>query len=225
MTGRALTVALTLAFLAIPPASSGLGADARRRAACSRCDAGQAPADHPVERIYRPHQATDRVNLIARVAAFLDERLFTEGAEVKKDDLLYRLEQGPFQRRRPGEGSDDRAVQGATCRTPRSCSAAAKALLNTPAGQQSTVDTALANAAALEAQVLGAEAQLQQSQINLGYTEIRAPIDGKIGRTAVTVGNYVSPELRRARDDREPGSDVSWCSRCSTRSAIDAARP
>jgi membrane fusion protein (multidrug efflux system) len=51
----------------------------------------------------------------------------------------------------------------------------------------------LANEQALEAQVLGAEAQLQQAKINLDYTEIRAPIDGKIGRTAVTPGNYVSP--------------------------------
>ena len=41
--------------------------------------------------------------------------------------------------------------------------------------------------------MLGAEAQLQQARINLGYTDIRAPIDGKIGRTAVTAGNYVSP--------------------------------
>src|SRR5476649_2321084 len=42
-------------------------------------------------------QAIDRVNLVARVTAFLDKRFFTEGAEVKKGDLLYRLEQGPFQ--------------------------------------------------------------------------------------------------------------------------------
>src|SRR5258707_8118374 len=42
-------------------------------------------------------QAIERVNLTARVAAFLDQRLFTEGAEVKKDESLYRLEQGPFQ--------------------------------------------------------------------------------------------------------------------------------
>jgi membrane fusion protein (multidrug efflux system) len=41
-------------------------------------------------------QATDRVNIVARVDAYLDQRLFTEGAEVKKGDLLYRLEQGPF---------------------------------------------------------------------------------------------------------------------------------
>ena len=42
-------------------------------------------------------QAIDRVNLVARVTAFLDKRFFVEGAEVKKGDLLYRLEQGPFQ--------------------------------------------------------------------------------------------------------------------------------
>ena len=43
-------------------------------------------------------QAIERVNLIARVAAFLDQRLFTEGAEVKKDESLYRLEQVHFRR-------------------------------------------------------------------------------------------------------------------------------
>jgi membrane fusion protein (multidrug efflux system) len=66
-------------------------------------------------------------------------------------------------------------------------------LLKGPAGQQSNVDTALANQRALAAQVMGAEANLQMSDINLGYTEIAAPIDGKIGRTAVTPGNVVGP--------------------------------
>src|SRR5262249_34087954 len=46
---------------------------------------------------------------------------------------------------------------------------------------------------AWEAQVLGAEAQREQTRINLENTEIRAPIAGKIGRTSVTAGNYVSP--------------------------------
>jgi membrane fusion protein (multidrug efflux system) len=137
-------------------------------------------------------QAIERVNLTARVAAFLDARLFTEGAEVKKDQPLYRLEQGPFE-------ADVKAKQATIAQLKAQLLNAqivlgrARALLNTPAGQQSTVDTATANASALEAQVLGAEAQLQLSQINLGYTDIRAPIDGKIGRTSVTIGNYVSP--------------------------------
>ena len=137
-------------------------------------------------------QAIERVNLTARVAAFLDQRFFSEGAEVKKDDQLYRLEQGPFL-------ADVKAKEATIAQLKAQLKNAqivlgrAKALLNGPAGQQSTVDTATANSEALEAQVLAAEAQLQQSQINLHYTEIRAPIDGKVGRTAVTAGNYVSP--------------------------------
>src|SRR5262249_12496856 len=68
-----------------------------------------------------------------------------------------------------------------------------KALLSSPAGQQAAVDLALANQQALQAQLLGARAQLRQSEINLAYPEIRAPIHGKIGRTAVTEGNVVGP--------------------------------
>ncbi len=69
----------------------------------------------------------------------------------------------------------------------------ARTLLSGPAGQQSTYDAAVANQRALEAQVQSAQAQVQASQINLDYTIIRSPIDGKIGRTAVTEGNVVSP--------------------------------
>ncbi len=137
-------------------------------------------------------QAVERVNLVARVAAFLDQHLFTEGAEVKKGDLLYRLEQGPFQ-------ADVQAKQAVVTQLKaQHVNAAAqlyraKTLLHTPAGLPSNVDAATASEASLQAQIVGAEAQLHEAQINLDYTEIRAPIDGKIGRTSVTVGNYVTP--------------------------------
>ena len=58
-------------------------------------------------------QATNRVNLVARVSAYLDEVLFTEGTEVKKGDLLYRLEQGPFRADVQAKEALGRAVQGA----------------------------------------------------------------------------------------------------------------
>ncbi|MGH7087611.1 MAG: efflux RND transporter periplasmic adaptor subunit [Stellaceae bacterium] len=137
-------------------------------------------------------QAIERVNIAARVTAFIQERLFTEGAEVKKGDLLYRLEQAPFQ-------ADVAAKQAAVDQFQAQLQNAnvslyrQKALLRTPAGQQSNVDAALANQLAIKAQLEGAQAMLRQSQINLAYTEIRAPIDGKIGRTAATPGNVVSP--------------------------------
>ncbi len=137
-------------------------------------------------------QSIDRVNLIARVTAFVEERTFSEGAEVKKGDLLYRLEQPPFQ-------ADLAAKQAAIDNLKAQLVNAAvtlrraQALLNTPAGQQSNVDAALSTQQSLQAQIEGAQAALKQSQINLDYTEIRAPIDGKIGRTSLTVGNVVTP--------------------------------
>jgi len=137
-------------------------------------------------------QATDRVNLIARVTAFLEERHFTEGAEVTKGDLLYVLEQPPFQAdleaRKAAVQQMQAQLQNATITLAR-----AATLLHTPAGQQSTVDDARAAMLSDAAQVLAAQAQQKQSEINLGYTEIHAPISGKIGRTAVTIGNVVSP--------------------------------
>jgi len=136
--------------------------------------------------------AKDRVNIVPRVAAFLDKVFFTEGAEVTTGAALFRLEQGPFtadvQAKQASVAQFKAQLQNANLALAR-----ARALLSTPAGQQAAVDAALANQQSLQAQMQGAEAQLQVSQINLGYTDIRAPIDGKIGRTTVTAGNYVSP--------------------------------
>jgi membrane fusion protein, multidrug efflux system len=137
-------------------------------------------------------QATNRVALVARVTAFLEQQLFTEGAEVKKGDLLYVLEQPPFQADLAAKQATVQQLQAnltnATIAYNRAVS-----LLRTPAGQQSTVDDARATMLADAAQVQNAQAQVETSKINLGYTEIRAPISGKIGRTAVTIGNVVSP--------------------------------
>jgi membrane fusion protein, multidrug efflux system len=55
------------------------------------------------------------------------------------------------------------------------------------------VDSARATQLSNQALLAGAQAQLDASKINLNYTEIRSPIAGKIGRTAVTTGNVVSP--------------------------------
>ena len=137
-------------------------------------------------------QAVGRVALVARVTAFLEKRQFTEGAEVKKGDLLYVLERAPFQ----AQVDNAKATVDQLTAQHRNAELTlerAQALLRGPAGQQSTVDAALASERALAAQIAGAQAQLQTAQINLGYTEIRAPIDGRISSTAVTEGNVVSP--------------------------------
>ena len=137
-------------------------------------------------------EATNRVSVVARVTAFLEKRAFNEGAEVKTGDLLYELERGPFEADLESKKAQVAQLQ-ATLVNAKLTTDRAKTLLSGPAGQQSTYDAALANQQSLEAQVQAAQAQVQLSQINLDYTEIRSPIDGKIGRTAVTDGNVVSP--------------------------------
>jgi membrane fusion protein, multidrug efflux system len=137
-------------------------------------------------------EAVSRVNVVARVTGFLEERLFVEGAEIKKGDQLYRLERGPLEAdlaSRQAMVAQLRAtLENAELTTER-----ARTLLGGPAGQQSTFDAAIANQRSLEAQMQAAQAQVQSSQINLDYAVISAPIDGKIGHTAVTEGNVVTP--------------------------------
>ena len=137
-------------------------------------------------------EAINRVSVVARVTAFLDKRLFTEGAEIKTGDELYRLERGPFEADLASKKALVAQLQ-ATLDNAKLTTERARTLLSGPAGQQSTYDAAVAGQRSLEAQVQSAQAQVQSSQINLDYTDIRSPIDGKIGRTAVTDGNVVSP--------------------------------
>jgi membrane fusion protein (multidrug efflux system) len=137
-------------------------------------------------------ESPNRVNVVARVTAFLEKRDFVEGAEVKTGDLLYELERGPFQADLEAKKAQVAQLK-ATLVNAKLTADRARTLLGGPAGQQSTYDAAIANQQSLEAQVQAAQAQVELSQINLDYTLIHSPIDGKIGRTAVTEGNVVSP--------------------------------
>lgn len=137
-------------------------------------------------------EAKERVDIIARDTGFLEKRLFTEGSEVKAGDKLYQLEKGPFEADLAAKQATVAQLQ-ATLANAKLTTERARTLLRGPAGMQATVDAAVANQQSLEAQVLGAQAQVRASEINLTYTDILAPIDGRVGRTAVTEGNVVGP--------------------------------
>src|SRR3984885_4636535 len=97
-------------------------------------------------------QAVNRVALVARVTAFLEKRLFVEGTEVKKGDLLYVLEQPPFQA--PLDAAKANVAQlVAQHRNAQITLQRAQSLLPTVAGEQQQVDTALASEQALAAQI------------------------------------------------------------------------
>jgi len=137
-------------------------------------------------------QSVGRVALVARVTAFLEKRLFVEGSEVKQGDLLYQLEQPPFQAQVDNNKANVAQLEAQHTFAEQQL-ARSQYLIKTPAGQQQTVDQNVSNERSLAAQVASAKAQLEIAQINLDYTEIRAPIDGRISATEVTEGNVVSP--------------------------------
>jgi len=136
--------------------------------------------------------ATNTVQLRARVEGFLDKILFTEGQEVKTGQLLYQLEKSVYQAQVDQAKANLAAAQAtawnADIQYRRSYELAQHQ--NAP---QSTVDQNKAAMDSAKASVLQNEAALQLAQINLGYTDIWAPVDGRIGRTVYTKGNLVNP--------------------------------
>ncbi|MEO3475205.1 efflux RND transporter periplasmic adaptor subunit [Roseomonas sp. CAU 1739] len=138
-------------------------------------------------------EATDRVNIRARVTGFLQERLFREGSDVTEGQVLYRLERAPF------EAQVEQAEAGlasarAQLENAQVALARARDLRQSGAGTQVAFDNAQAAERTGQAQVLSAQAAVRVAQINLGYTEISTPIAGQIGRTILSIGNVVGPD-------------------------------
>jgi membrane fusion protein (multidrug efflux system) len=132
------------------------------------------------------------VQLNARVTGYLEQQNFKDGDAVTKGELLYVIEQPPYQATvAQAQANLEQAM--AQSRNASLALSRSQKLLATPAGQQSTVDAAEATALSDLAAIDAAKAQLQTAQINLGYTEIRAPIDGQISATTVNPGNVVGP--------------------------------
>lgn len=140
--------------------------------------------------------AVNKVDIVARVAGFIEERNFTEGQEVKTGDLLFRIEQATYK-----AAVDQQRANLAKAKATQTNTALqlerGKELIRNQSIPQSTLDQRAADDAAAKADVMQAQALLEQAEINLGYTEIRSPIDGKIGLANFTVGNLVEPSSGR----------------------------
>ncbi len=153
--------------------------------------AAPRPVTESIEFVGRV-EAVDRVALRARVTGFLEQRLFTEGQEVHEGEVLFRMERPIFEAELARQQANLASAE-ATQVNARNSLDRATSLLRTAAGTQARVDDATANERAAAAGVLAARAAVRTAEINLGYTEITAPIGGKIGRSTFAPGNTVGP--------------------------------
>ncbi len=154
-------------------------------------EAASRPVTESIEFVGRV-EAVDRVALRARVTGFLEQRLFTEGQEVKEGEVLFRMERPIFEAEL-ARAQANLASSEATLTNARNSLERAQTLLRTSAGTQARLDDATANERAAQAGVLASRAAVRTAEINLGYTEITAPVAGKIGRSTFAPGNTVGP--------------------------------
>src|SRR5437660_3650042 len=137
-------------------------------------------------------KATDKVDVRARIEGFLEKIAFREGQDLKAGDLLYQIEKVQFQAQ-VDQAKANLASAEAEATNAQLQYARQYELSRHQFSPQATVDQNKAALDTARAKVLQTQAALTQAQVNLDYTDIRAPIAGRLGRTAYTLGNLVNP--------------------------------
>jgi len=137
-------------------------------------------------------KAIETVQVRARVEGFLDQVLFREGQDVKTGQELYRIEKVQFQAL-VDQAKANLAAAEAEVTNARLQYARHAQLVRDQYTPQSQLDQSKAALDTSLAKVQQMQAALKQTEVNLDYTDIRSPIDGRIGRTAYTLGNLVNP--------------------------------
>lgn len=136
-------------------------------------------------------EAVQTVDLRARIEGFLEQVKFKEGSDVCAGDLLYVIEQTPYQAK---VNADMAIVTQATATFTKARQYLERVRTVRSGGvSQADIDDAVAEELRARGELEQAKANLKRSHLDLGYTMVRAPITGRIGRTAYTRGNLVNP--------------------------------
>jgi RND family efflux transporter MFP subunit len=134
--------------------------------------------------------AITSANLVARVEGYLESQNFQDGAVVKKNELLFTIQQDQYKAQLIQAQAQVQAAN-AGIEYARTEIARYRALVKQEAAAQTEVDHWVYEKASAEAKLLGAQAQVTLAQLNLGYTEVRAPFDGQMSKAQIYPGNLV----------------------------------
>lgn len=136
-------------------------------------------------------EAQYSVDLVARVPGFLIKKYFKEGDFVKKGQVLFQIDPREYQI----EVNNSQAnvnQYSALLKNAQQELNRANALVKEDLISRSDVDQSLASRNQNKALYDAARQQLELAKVNLGYTKIKSPIDGRIGKVNITEGNYVT---------------------------------
>src|SRR5215813_9901607 len=136
-------------------------------------------------------EAAESVEVRARVNGYLQSIHFKDGAMVKKGDLLFVIDPRPYQAELERTKAD---LALATARLERMDKDLARSqkLLQARAASQEEVDTRMAEQRQAQESVHAARAMVNAAQLNIEFTQVRAPISGRISRYFVSIGNLIN---------------------------------
>ena len=137
------------------------------------------------------------VKLLARVTGYLEQIHYEDGAFVKKGDLLFTIQQAPYKQQLEQAHAQVQTAQAALIYAKTEL-ARYSALVKQDAATQTEVDHWNYERASAAAQLASAQAQVSIDQVNLAYTEVRAPFDGIVGKHLIDPGNVVGGDAQQA---------------------------
>ncbi len=153
--------------------------------------AGRRQVKETLEFIGRTVAVND-VSLNAQVSGYLQERLFEEGAAIESGDLLFRIDPSIYEAQVAVAKGSVAKANAALVRADKDLKRY-RLLLKKQSISQQQVDQAESDELQAKAELEAAKATLKGAETDLSFTEIRAPIKGRIGRALVSIGNLVGP--------------------------------
>lgn len=136
-------------------------------------------------------EAVERVDIRSRVAGVVQATHFREGALVAKGDLLISIDPAPYEAEAARAEAQTVAAQARVTHAGNELTRASR-LWEDKAIARRELDDRESALREAEANLKAAQAQLQSSRLSLGYTQVRAPVAGRIGKLEVTVGNLIA---------------------------------
>ena len=137
--------------------------------------------------------AIETVELRPRVSGYVERVAYEEGQQVRKGDLLFRIDPRPY-RAALDRAEAELARARSEAKLARAQNTRAAALVEARAISREEFETRDAATAQGEAAVRAAEAAVAAARLDLQFTEVRSPIDGRAGRAMVTVGNLAAAD-------------------------------
>lgn len=136
-------------------------------------------------------QAVNSVDLVARVSGTLEQVKFEDGASVRKGDIIFVIEPEPY-RISLASAQAELAQSQANLDEANANLVRQQALVGKQVVSESTLDSAVAQQKTAAAQVAASQAKVRNAELNLGYTEVRAPFDGILAARTADVGAYIN---------------------------------